>query len=122
MTDDGASIDQVLFKTLRYDEILGAVAISREGLVVGRAGIGAEDAEVVGALGASLVGAAERTARRLGAGVAHDVSLNTADGMIHVQSGGDFAVVLFAQRCDPMAIGALCESTVSEISGLLTDV
>jgi len=122
MTDDGASIDQVLFKTLRYDEVLGAVAISREGLVVGRAGIGTDDAEVVGALGASLVGAAERTARRLGAGMAHDVNLNTADGMIHVQSGGDFAVVLFTERCDPLAIGALCESTVSEISGLLTDV
>lgn len=119
MVDNWDRIDDVLYKLLRYREVLGAVALSREGLVVGAAGVSRVDVERVGALGASLVGAAERTARRLGAGVADDISVNTSDGMLHLRSGGDFAVLLLSDRCDTLAAGAVCETAVTEIAEIL---
>lgn len=121
MTDGMATVDGVLLETLRYREVLGAVAVSREGLVVGSAGISREDAEVVGALGASLVGVGERTARRLGAGVAADLNLRTSEGAIHLRSGGDVAVVLFTEHCDSGAVSRLSEATVQRISGMLAE-
>ena len=119
MTDPWHSVDDVLFGLLRYEEVLGAVALSREGLVIGSAGVSRDDADRVGALGASLVGAAERTARRLGAGVASDICLTTPDGMLHLHHGGDFAVVLLTERCDSLAVGAVGEEAIGKIQGLL---
>ena len=120
MTDQWQSVDDILFRLLRYQEVLGAVALSREGLVIGSAGVSRDDADRVGALSASLIGAADRTARRLGAVMADDISLNTPDGMLHLRSGGDFAVLLLTERCDSLAAGAVCEEAVREIQGLLT--
>ena len=117
--DERAGIDAILVELLRHREVLGAVALSREGLVVGSAGIGRADAELAGALGASLVGAAERTARRLGTGHAEQLCLHTADGMLHLRSGGDFAVLLLTERCDGLAAADLCAATIREIGALL---
>jgi predicted regulator of Ras-like GTPase activity (Roadblock/LC7/MglB family) len=114
--DRAEEIDQVLFRLLRYEEVLGAVAISSEGLVVGSAGVGSQDAEMVGALGAALVGALDRSARRLGAGAACDFSLGTEEGMVHVRNGGDLAVLLFTERCDPVAAGTVCEEALRVVS------
>ena len=119
MTDTWHSIDDVLFGLLRYREVLGAVVLSRDGLVVGSLGVSRTDADLVGALGASLVGAADRTARRLGAGVAGELCLNTSDGMLHVRNGGDFAVVLLTDRCDSLAAGTICQAAVEQIQGFL---
>lgn len=119
MMAETATVDQVLYDALRYREVLGAVAVSCEGLVVGCAGVGSADADLVGALGASLIGAADRTARRLGAGQANDVSLNTSEGMIHVRRGPEFAVLLFTERCDAGAASAICGRALDRISAIL---
>ena len=119
MSDEWQNVDQILAELLRYEEVLGAVALSREGLVVGSAVVSRQDAELIGALGASIVGAAERTARRLGAGVADGITINTADGMIHVRRAGDVAVMLFTEPCDALAINAACEATVHRIGEAL---
>jgi len=119
MGDGWDSIDTILSETMQYAEVLGAVAVSREGLVVGSAGMAQGDADLVGAIGASLIGAAERTARRLGAGVADDISLHTSDGAIHVRSGGDFAVLLFTERCDTAAVADVCAAAVRRIGSVL---
>lgn len=72
------NVDDALRSILRYEEVLGAVALSREGLVLGTAAIDEQDADWIGALGASLVGAADRTARRLGAGTADNIIVGTS--------------------------------------------
>ena len=113
------TIDDVLFGLLRYREVLGAVTISCEGLVVGSAGISPQDAEVVGALGAALVGATDRSARRLGAGPVQEFSLGTENGMVHLRNGGEFAILLFTERCDSMAATALCAEAVQSVGQLL---
>jgi predicted regulator of Ras-like GTPase activity (Roadblock/LC7/MglB family) len=114
------TIDDVLFGLLRYREVLGAVTISCEGLVVGSAGISPQDADMVGALGAALVGAADRSARRLGAGAVREFSMGTDSGMVHLRNGGEFAVLLFTERCDAVAATALCDQAVREVGRFLT--
>jgi predicted regulator of Ras-like GTPase activity (Roadblock/LC7/MglB family) len=114
MVDTGV-VDEILLDLLKHEEILAAVAVSIDGLVVGSAGVSRADAEMAGALGASLVGAAERTARRLGAGMADDVSVGTTDGIIHVKSGGDFAVLIFSEKCDAALVKGACSTAVIEI-------
>lgn len=121
--DDGAGgIDNVLIDLLRHEEILGALAVSVEGLVIGCAGVSEADAELAGALGAAFVGATERTVRRLGAGTAGAVSIATADGMIHVRNGGEFALIVFSERADGSALGDACQGAISRIEQLLQPV
>jgi predicted regulator of Ras-like GTPase activity (Roadblock/LC7/MglB family) len=114
-----SSVDAVLRDLLRYEEILGAVAINTEGLVMGRAGIEASDADVAGAMGAALVGATVRTARRLGAGLARVLSVSTPDGLIHVHNAGPFAVIVFSEPCDITALERICDDAVNQIGSLL---
>jgi predicted regulator of Ras-like GTPase activity (Roadblock/LC7/MglB family) len=91
-------------------------------LVIGCAGIEGSDAELAGALGAALVGATERTIRRLGAGTASTVSIATSDGMIHVRSGGDFALIVFSEPTDGSAVGQVCQGAISRIGELFQPV
>ncbi len=122
MSDEIRGVDDVLAELLRHEEILGALAVSVEGLVIGCAGIEVADAEVAGALGAALVGATERTVRRLGAGAASTVSVATSDGMIHLRNGGEFALIVFSEPTDGMAIGQVCQGAISRIGQLLQPV
>ncbi len=119
MAETAGGVDEVLGGLLRYEEIVGVVAVSVEGLVIGRAGVDAEDADLAGALGASLVGVAERTIRRLGAGAAREVSVATTDGMVHLLHCGEFALIVFSERCNALAIGDVCEGALDEIGRLL---
>ncbi|HEY8447458.1 MAG TPA: roadblock/LC7 domain-containing protein [Thermomicrobiales bacterium] len=114
-----SSVDDALHDLLRYDEILGVVAVNIEGLVMGRAGIDLQDADVAGAVGAALVGATERTALRLGAGPAQAVSIATPDGMIHVQNAGNFALIVFSEPCEGAAIRQACQDAIAKIEALL---
>jgi len=111
-------VDEILGDLLRYEEVLGAVAISREGLIVGSVGLDGEDADIAGAIGAPLVGVADLTARRLGAGGAGGLAIEATGGTIHVRFEGDFAVLVFSERCDLTLAGEACEAAVQRIGGL----
>jgi predicted regulator of Ras-like GTPase activity (Roadblock/LC7/MglB family) len=116
---DNGVVDAILLDLLKHSAILAAVAVSIDGLVVGSAGVSQTDAEMAGALGASLVGAAERTARRLGAGKADDISVGTTDGFIHVKSSGDFAVLVFSEKRDAALVKGACSDAVNEIAKII---
>jgi predicted regulator of Ras-like GTPase activity (Roadblock/LC7/MglB family) len=120
MTDDGLTVGDVLGDLLRYEEILGVIAVSVEGLVMGTAGVVSEDIDLAAALGASLVGVAERTTRRLGAGAATGMSITTADGMMHLRNGGDFALIVFTERCDPLLVSEACETAMERYANVLS--
>ncbi len=122
MSDLAGGVDDVLAELLRHEEILGAVAVSVEGLVIGCAGIDGTDAELAGALGAALVGATERTIWRLGAGSTSTMSIVTNDGMIHLRSGGEFALIVFSEPTDGGAVGDVCQGAITRIEQLLQPV
>ncbi len=115
----GVSVDQVLKGLLEIDEVLGALAVTVEGLVMGSAGLVESDIDVVSLLGASLVGVAERSARRMGTGSAVGLSLLTNDGMITVRNGGDFALMLFTTTCDSTALNDAMIEPMENIARVL---
>ena len=110
----------MLADLLKYQEILGVIAVSVEGLVMGTAGVTGEDVDLAAALGASLVGVAERTTRRLGAGAATGLSISTGDGMLHLRNGGEFALIVFSERCDSTLINDACESAMKHVAEVLS--
>lgn len=116
------SVDQVLKGLLGYEEVLGALAVTVEGLVMGSAGLVESDVDVVSLLGASLVGVAERSTRRMGIGSAVGLSLITNDGMITVRNGGDFALMIFSQMCDSTALHEAMAEPMEQIAGILNRV
>jgi predicted regulator of Ras-like GTPase activity (Roadblock/LC7/MglB family) len=118
--DAGATVGDALGDLLRYEEILGAIAVSVEGLVMGAAGVAGEDVDLAAALGASLVGVAERTTRRVGAGAAMGMSIVTGEGMMHLRNGGDFALILFTERCDPQMLSAACDVVMERYAEVLS--
>lgn len=120
--EESGSVENMLAELLEYEEILGVIAVSVEGLVMGAAGVTGEDIDLAAALGASLVGAAERTTRRLGAGVATGVSITTEEGMLHLRNGGEFALILFTEPCEAVAVNEACDSVMQRFSDVLSPV
>ena len=116
------SVDVILRTLLAYDEVVGAVAVNSEGLVMGSAGMTETDVDVVSLLGASLTGVAERTTRRLGTGSAVGISLVTTDGMITIGNGGDFAVMVFSARCDSIALLEVLAEPIRQIRAIVDPV
>jgi predicted regulator of Ras-like GTPase activity (Roadblock/LC7/MglB family) len=113
------AMEALLNDLLRYDEILGVIAVSVEGLVMGTAGVTGEDTDLAAALGASLVGVAERTTRRLGAGTATGLSISTEDGALHLRNGGEFALIVFSEQCDSRLISEACDDAMQRFSEVL---
>ncbi len=107
-------MEQELTQLLRYEEVLGAIVFSGEGLPLASAGVPHTDAEMVGALSASLLGAVDRTSRRIGVGPVETVTMSAADGMVHLWCGDDVAVAIFTDRCDRSAIQHLGEETLRQ--------
>jgi len=112
--------EALLNDLLRYDEILGVIAVSVEGLVMGTAGVTGEDIDLAAALGASLVGVAERTTRRLGAGTATGLSISTEDGVVHLRNGGEFALIVFSERCDSTLVSDACDEAMQRFAEVLS--
>jgi len=120
--DEPQAMESLLNDLLRYDEILGVIAVSVEGLVMGTAGVSGEDIDLAAALGASLVGVAERTTRRMGAGAATGLTISTGDGVMHLRNGGEFALIVFSDRCDSALIDEACDDAMRRFAEVLSPV
>jgi len=116
------TVDVILRSLLTFDEIIGAVAVNNEGLVMGSAGMIETDIDVVSLLGASLAGVAVRTTRRLGTGEAVGLSLVTSDGMITIRNGQDFAVMVFSMPCDSLALLETLIEPMDQISQIVAPI
>ncbi len=123
MSEDSRTVQELLVGLAEQDEILGAIAVSAEGLVMGSAGVEEDDADMLGALGASLVGVAERTMRRLGSSTgARSVSVGTGEGTVQIWARDDVALILLTEPAAATAMAAVAEDTLSSILGTLAPV
>lgn len=112
-------MEQMLGDLLRYEEVLGAVVFSGEGLPLASAGVASADAELVGALGASMLGAVDRTSRRIGAGPVESMAMKVPEGMVHLWCGDELAVALFTEVCHSSAIDPLGREILRQAASLL---
>jgi predicted regulator of Ras-like GTPase activity (Roadblock/LC7/MglB family) len=117
--EETITVDQVLRGLLEYEEVLGAVIVTVEGLVMGSIGLVESDIDLVSLLGASLAGVAERSTRRLGAGTALGLTIDTHDGMITVRNGGDFAMMVFTRSCDHRTLNEALVGPMEQITKIL---
>ena len=120
MTSGAAMVQRVLDELLERDEVLGVVATTGDGLVLGAAGIPEDQAVVVAALGAPLAGVAAQVIGRLGGDVAQSLSVNSPSGMVHVAGTPDLALVVLTDRCDLGPLANACDDAISEISTLFS--
>ncbi len=121
-TECSVTLNQILSDLLTYEEVLAAVAVTVEGLVMGSAGMFDADIDLVSLLGASLVGVAERSTRRLGAGSAISMNIMTGSGMITIRNGGDFALMIFSSPCDSTVLHEVLAKPMAQMAQILNPV
>lgn len=121
-TESQATVNSVLHDLLRYEEILGAIAVSVDGLVIGSAGVEEEDADFLSVLGSSLVGVAERSTRRIGAGSALSMSITANDGMVTVRNAGSFALTILSEQTDSALVTSASQPALTEIATILNPI
>jgi predicted regulator of Ras-like GTPase activity (Roadblock/LC7/MglB family) len=117
--DRTTTVDAILRELLAYEEVLGAVAVNSEGLVLGTAGLIETDVDLVSLMGASLVGVVERTSNRLGAGATIGFSIVTEEGMLSVRHGGTFAVMALSAHCDTITLLDVMREPMSRIGAIV---
>lgn len=121
-TESRATVNSVLHDLLRYEEILGAIAVSVEGLVIGSAGVEEEDADFLSVLGSSLAGVAERSIRRIGAGSALSMSITANDGMVTIRNAGSFALTILGEQTDSSLVVSASQAALAEIAMILNPI
>ena len=100
--------------------MLGVVAASREGLVLGSAGMPREQATLIAALGAPLASVAESVMDRLGGSRPELLSIDSADGMIHVRGTRDIALIALTDRCERGPLLPLFEQAIDDLAALFS--
>ncbi len=116
------TVTAVLHDLLRYEEILAAIAVSVDGLVIGSAGVEEEDADFLSVLGSSLVGVAERSTRRIGAGSALSMSILANDGMVTVRNAGSFALTILSEQTDASLVVGASQHALTAITTILNPI
>ena len=105
-----------------HPNVLGVVAASRDGLVLGAVGMLEEQAGLLAALGAPLASVAERAMERLGERAPDLLSISSADGMLHVQGSRELAVIILTDRCEMAPLAELINAAMRELSAVLSPV
>ena len=120
-TEAQVTVNSVLHDLLRYEEILGAIAVSVDGHVIGPAGV-EEAADFLSVLGSSLAGVAERSTRRIGVGSELSLSITANDGMVTVRNAGSFALTILSEQTASSLVVAASQTALAEIAMILNPI
>jgi predicted regulator of Ras-like GTPase activity (Roadblock/LC7/MglB family) len=83
-------MDEQLMRLLAYQDVLGAIVSTFDGLPVAVAGVEGEDAEVVAAAGTALLRSATVANGR-------SLSIQVDDGQVHVLRGDEVVLVVVSE-------------------------
>jgi predicted regulator of Ras-like GTPase activity (Roadblock/LC7/MglB family) len=104
-------MDDQLISLLEYRGVLTALATTPDGLVIAAAGLGSDDAEVVGAAGATLFSSENN------GDSTHGV-IELDQGSMHVLRSEELSLVLLTEPDVPHeALVELMEESLSAVSG-----
>jgi hypothetical protein len=53
---------------------------------------------------------------------ATELCILTSDGMMHLRNGGEFALIVFSERCDSTLVDEACESAMMKLAEVLSPV
>lgn len=120
MSAGADAIQRILNALFACDDVLGVVAANREGFVVGAAGMPLEHAALLAALGAPLASVSERAMERLGGARPEMLTIDCADGMLHVRCAHDLALVILTERRETLPLPAVFDGAIQELSALFS--
>ncbi len=102
----GEAMERQIFPDLLwYQEILGAVAVASDGMVIDSTGLSSEDTHLLASLAGSVLAVADRTAHHLGTAGTDAVCMTAGDGMLHLRQRDGVTLIVVTERCpgDPVA-------------------
>lgn len=86
-------MDTILQRLTDLDEILGAILIGKDGLIVSGA-LHSEDEEMLGAMSAAVFGSIANFTDQINNGEMHHVIIETHDGTVQLAEVGDLILVV----------------------------
>jgi predicted regulator of Ras-like GTPase activity (Roadblock/LC7/MglB family) len=116
------TIQMIMNDFLVRDDVLGAVAADREGLVLAAAGMPPEQAALVAALGAPLANVSDRAMTRLGSSAPELLTIDSTDGMLHVRGDGNLTLIVLTERCATIPLAAAMQSVLADLAAVVTPV
>jgi predicted regulator of Ras-like GTPase activity (Roadblock/LC7/MglB family) len=122
MIGGAEAIQRQLQDLFARPDVLGVVAASRDGLVLGAVGMPADQAGLIAALGAPLASVADRAMERLGERAPNLLSISSPDGMLHVRGTRDLALIVLTDRCEMLPLIELMDLAVRDLAAVFSPV
>jgi predicted regulator of Ras-like GTPase activity (Roadblock/LC7/MglB family) len=106
-------MDQHLESLLNYEGVLGALATTRDGLVIAAVGLSGEDADIVAAAGSALLGTMDDEDSASG-------SMEIAGAAVHLVPGTEMSLVLLTEANVPReAVEEIMDETLSNVTAAM---
>jgi predicted regulator of Ras-like GTPase activity (Roadblock/LC7/MglB family) len=86
-------VETILQRLTDLDEVIGAVLVGKDGLIVAGA-LHSDEEEVLGAMSAAVIGSINNYTRQINSGEMRHVIIETQTGMVQLAEVGDLILVV----------------------------
>jgi len=86
-------VETILQRLTDLDEVIGAVLVGKDGLIVAGA-LHSDEEEVLGAMSAAVIGSINNYTRQINSGEMRHVIIETRTGMVQLAEVGDLILVV----------------------------
>ncbi len=86
-------METILQRLTDLDEVIGAVLVGKDGLIVAGA-LHSDEEEVLGAMSAAVIGSINNYTRQINSGEMRHVIIETQTGMVQIAEVGDLILVV----------------------------
>jgi len=112
-------VETILQRLTDLDEVIGAVLVGKDGLIVAGA-LHSDEEEVLGAMSAAVIGSINNYTRQINSGEMRHVIIETRTGMVQLAEVGDLILVVTSRTTgNPGRIRLEMQKTCRQLSQLV---
>jgi uncharacterized protein len=112
-------VETILQRLTDLDEVIGAVLVGKDGLIVAGA-LHSDEEEVLGAMSAAVIGSINNYTRQINSGEMRHVIIETQTGMVQIAEVGDLILVVTSRTTgNPGRIRLEMQKTCRQLSQLV---
>ena len=112
-------METILQRLTDLDEVIGAVLVGKDGLIVAGA-LHSDEEEVLGAMSAAVIGSINNYTRQINSGEMRHVIIETQTGMVQLAEVGDLILVVTSRTTgNPGRIRLEMQKTCRQLSQLV---
>jgi uncharacterized protein len=112
-------VETILQRLTDLDEVIGAVLVGKDGLIVAGA-LHSDEEEVLGAMSAAVIGSINNYTRQINSGEMRHVIIETQTGMVQLAEVGDLILVVTSRTTgNPGRIRLEMQKTCRQLSQLV---